>query len=1348
MSINTDPSFSSPSTNQSSQPYLRRSRFSHTKMVTQVSVVLFLFTLFVVESEIYLDKTEDRFEIEFYDCVQIQSLDYCRRPKDPINLDRDNDIRSCEQNGGQMHRFHEIRSNNITPITILHQWRSTLERVERYERYLTDPNQSDQSICQCLRSGSFGKNCEYRLPLGTTFEETLRWQLAMREKNPQNVQIYGDIVCYETLKCDSGVLCLDWRDICDGIQQCLDGKDEENCDLLEMNQCDEDEEYRCENGMCIPQQFFLDGERDCLDWSDEMQLKSSWNCPLESVSSACDDHLCPANSWSCGDGQCIEDRLAFQRLSTYTTCHSARDQYWMCETHLSRRQWTMENGRCLRNIQHQSSVVANRSGEERCTYLLKCLLSRDLETGCSCYGRLGCIEEFDRVCRSPSILYPRGAVVTPFTFFLFNRGRDLSNDRPNWILINGTVRCRGVFVTVTEKIIPFATNWNERRLIEGLFCRPFLSNISSSNTTPLVVDEHFNWNESLDRCGEWKEYSSVTRIRDGWKNCLNGKDEEEQTEMQIEKSCASVRRHRFHCSVDQPTCLSVTRLGIGYENCLNGFDELWFGVGRTISSLGCNDQRQDECFLLRQYISESSISRRRNDVQRRSGLPFRSHCDTISDLPRKEDEDLLECRQWWICPQDQDRCRTGQCVERSWTDDWEWDCADASDEHGLLYSITRDTLEQASEYNFTNRSFFVPPSCPSESSSFLCLSSRAIQQGFSCFNLSQLGDGRIDCAGGMDEQNTLQHCSQSESNLGVNFLCPSTNTCIPYYFHCWTEEYRCLNRSDDQFWCEREYRPSNCSDLNDFVCFDGRCLKGGRCDRYFLCPFFEDEYMCDYQSSLSKDLVAHRKSKRLSRRRKPSILGLSLYPPDVNITQFSSESSLIISTVSPSVTPLSNTSLSSVSPYWCNRGLGILSTLNHRSVICFCPPPYYGNYCQFHADRLSVVLYLDLSRSIFVDQKNPTADFLKLFVVFLFDNDKVLMIEQFHLHPSKEIDSLLNKEKKRKLISHFVFPRSPTFLRQRRERFFNRSSLLLRSLFSIRVELYLSRLNERPSLIGLWKYPLPFSHLPVSRLSRVLHLSPSIADHLNPCSSRPCRHPNEECHPLINDQSQFICLCRSNFTGENCSKEDQQCLEGYCSTDSLCQPNSRLSLRGDSSPFCLCPPNRFGRQCSIEHDGCLSSPCFHGGSCWPDVQPSRLLCLCQKEYFGSRCQWKRTSIHLSLSTDLHYRGLVRQIFQIDLSSLELLLLEQRVFLQLASKMEYYHSDQSMITGIVLAKVYSLDQAHSPDVHLLSAYQAVSSLRGMAKISSSNRCEHRRTFSNGNCSSFLCSSRFQSLSSPL
>ena len=508
-----------------------------------------------------------------------------------------------------------------------------------------------------------------------------------------------------------------------------------------MNRCDEEEEYRCENGMCIPQEFFLDGD---LDWSDEMEFKNNGNYPRESARIDCDDHLCLFVQWSCGDGQCIGDRPKFQRVSTDTTCHSRRDQYFMCEIHLSHQQWTMSNGRCFRGDRYESLRETNHNDEEQCEYLLKCSLSRGVENNCSCDNDSRCVEELARECRLELIRYLRGAVGTPFTFFLFNRTRDRTNKRPDFIEINGTVRCRNVLVTVREKKIPFDINWDSREMIEEHFCRPFLSNISSSSMVPTRHSCHHE-NDSTDLCNEWNPCWSKTRIQDGWSDCLNGRDGIERSEMEMKQNCARVRRHRLRCSNEEPSCLSVLRLGDQFPGCTNGFDELWFGAGRMISSIGCHNQRQDQCSLLRQYIQQSSTAMRSNDLQGRSRLPLRSHCDTFNDLSSREDESTRECHQWWICPKDQQRCRTGQCLEKSWVNDTEWDCPDASDEHDQLNLITGWTLEAASQYDFTNRSFFVPSSC-SQSHPFLCLSSRSIQQGFSCFNLSQIGDGNIDCA--------------------------------------------------------------------------------------------------------------------------------------------------------------------------------------------------------------------------------------------------------------------------------------------------------------------------------------------------------------------------------------------------------------------------------------------------------------------------------------------------------------------------------------------------------------------------------------------------------------------------
>jgi len=83
----------------------------------------------------------------------------------------------------------------------------------------------------------------------------------------------------------------------------MDGVDEDHCEVLEFNEC-EDDEYRCANGMCIPEQYWLDGDYDCTDWTDEIGIVagSGLNC-FYTPFFGCDEHVCLNNQWSCGDGE-------------------------------------------------------------------------------------------------------------------------------------------------------------------------------------------------------------------------------------------------------------------------------------------------------------------------------------------------------------------------------------------------------------------------------------------------------------------------------------------------------------------------------------------------------------------------------------------------------------------------------------------------------------------------------------------------------------------------------------------------------------------------------------------------------------------------------------------------------------------------------------------------------------------------------------------------------------------------------------------------------------------------------------------------------------------------------------
>ena len=229
-----------------------------------------------VHGKILLFHTENNEDIEQFDCIHhttIASVIYCRRLGVPVTLDR----RQTEcTNGGETFLFQSLLERNISPRDVL-QWNSSLEQVDNYASFFYNRSEQDiaehEFLCRCVQPGTFGKFCEYQFVDGAfTFEQSIEQQFEEKRVNAWAAQRYGKILCYETLPCMYGLLCLDWRDVCNGEQQCSNGLDEVNCDLLEFNECDDDE-FRCMNGMCISEEYWLDGKR-----SSESGCFSSTDC--------------------------------------------------------------------------------------------------------------------------------------------------------------------------------------------------------------------------------------------------------------------------------------------------------------------------------------------------------------------------------------------------------------------------------------------------------------------------------------------------------------------------------------------------------------------------------------------------------------------------------------------------------------------------------------------------------------------------------------------------------------------------------------------------------------------------------------------------------------------------------------------------------------------------------------------------------------------------------------------------------------------------------------------------------------------------------------------------------------
>jgi hypothetical protein len=229
-------------------------------------VTTFVLIHAITHGQILLYNTENKETAEKFDCVYDipnygEEISYCRRPGANQSVNR---YRNECDHQGERKPFRDLIDQEIHP-NIVHKWSSSIDMADLYasvfyNRSLIHDN-DDQFVCNCTTAGTFGKYCEYQLTHETkTFREAIRAQFQQKRNGDSwDTQRFGKLLCYETLPCPLSPLCLDWREICDGKQRCSNGIDEENCDILEFNECENDE-FRCTNGMCISEEFWLDGK--------------------------------------------------------------------------------------------------------------------------------------------------------------------------------------------------------------------------------------------------------------------------------------------------------------------------------------------------------------------------------------------------------------------------------------------------------------------------------------------------------------------------------------------------------------------------------------------------------------------------------------------------------------------------------------------------------------------------------------------------------------------------------------------------------------------------------------------------------------------------------------------------------------------------------------------------------------------------------------------------------------------------------------------------------------------------------------------------------------------------------
>ncbi|CAF3730631.1 unnamed protein product [Rotaria sordida] len=227
-----------------------------------------------------------------------QIIPYCIRPSEPklFRVKHDTLVK------GRSITFNELHANNISSQQLI-TWSASIDIAEQYQ---AREGFDSGNFYNCTWP-VFGHYCLYSLyPSNTSFSDVVHYIFQSKNYLRSDPVDYTSYSCYTHIECYRGPvpMCLDWREICDNHIDCLNGsQDEENCFLLELNEC-ADDEFRCQNGMCISNDFFHDDELnpDCLDGTDEYQtLLESKKC-YQDPAFRCSELSPPYGlGFSCGD---------------------------------------------------------------------------------------------------------------------------------------------------------------------------------------------------------------------------------------------------------------------------------------------------------------------------------------------------------------------------------------------------------------------------------------------------------------------------------------------------------------------------------------------------------------------------------------------------------------------------------------------------------------------------------------------------------------------------------------------------------------------------------------------------------------------------------------------------------------------------------------------------------------------------------------------------------------------------------------------------------------------------------------------------------------------------------------
>ncbi|CAF1154557.1 unnamed protein product [Adineta ricciae] len=989
---------------------------------------------------------------------------------------------------------------NITSETLLID-HAPIDMIEDYEIYRQrrqlnmNTNDSDENLYYICMPPLFGTKCQFTFPADISMATMISLLYEWRTNSEVwDVLEQTNGTCIEGIHCDGRNLCLDWREICNGYVDCLNGKDEEFCFELEMNECDPLTEYRCSNGLCISKNFFYDLIADCLDKSDEIVFYDR-QC-YNDVSWYCEDTTCnpykllqvtisSSRPFSCGDGGCIEiaraDPSSHLMRRPPFGCTNGRDV-------LYKRQLFQPTNECLNYL--------------RCAFIFpmaksECQLLCSSKYTCNAQVKLKCVE----IARAD----PSSHLMRRPPFGCTN-GRDVLYKRQLFQPTNeclNYLRCAFIFPMaksecqllcsskytcnaqvklkcVNQSLIMFPLkpiydnhvyflyalnrthSWYANFVptficFDSIRCLQYRVTHIIYNRTCSYINQ-FGAFHQIEHYGDWKIIFKLLHTTFG--GCSLPR-------LALTKDSTCPHSSLFHCS-NSSKCISQHRLQDHVIDCYNGTDENYNDTcdlalphrfqckleKRCIprrflidSERHCIDG-SDESFTIlctNTSIESCDILAGRKEVN--EIIPFGEICDGIERIqPTIQDQDT-----------DETDCDEYSCVSRYTACNGQWNCRDGSDEHTCENTLSAEIC------GFNGEEFFcIQP----DGNSF-------------CASVEVIDDGKIDCLGASDER---EYCrNKYPYEFERRYRCLNDSKCISPYQICDCRSDCLLGDDESLLLCPWK---SSC-DRTNFPCLEFNIPQNQRCDGQTRCKYYEDEWLCDL---IDQPLIS------------PFTLPvLSLFKP-----------------VSQRSTRKSYTFLG----WYCNRGVPIQSTADPNSFQCFCPPAYYGNRCEYQRKRLSLILEINIPTLL--ERTNVYKFFIFLIQTsngsIVFHAEEIIYAPYVQCLPKYTIDLLYPIERRENIKHH------------------------------IRIQIY--RLaNSSIEYRGAWFFPIKFEFLYVNRIASQIILSEEILKNTRTnCQTLPCLHGS--CELYLNNPGYSFCHCKPGWSGSLCNvKHPQEC---DCSPDSLC----------------------------------------------------------------------------------------------------------------------------------------------------------------------------------------------------